>query len=185
MSFKNNFVPVDYPYSFSPRSWNSVYLPLNHNCPNPKTGAPRDTFALTVPFMNSIAAPNMENPHIATVRTAKNRLPTINQQSTSNFISQINQFQINNNDLHLRCKYSNSEWQDPNFSVFEEYQEPKIEHFKNRKEHFYQNKKNKNISNDNISNDNNTPINNFPLAWTCYKDHNNKWCCPMRGDSNC
>lgn len=38
------------------------------------------------------------------------------------------------------------------------------------------NKKKTNIiTNDNVSN-------NFPLAWTCYKS-NNKWICPMRGDT--
>ncbi len=183
MSFKNNFVPKDYSYNYSPRSWSPVYLPINHNCPNPKTGSPDNTFALTVPFMNSIAAPNMDNPHIATARTAKKRLPTLSQQTSSNFLSQINQLQINNNDLHLKCKYSNSEWQDSNFSVFEEYKEPRVEYFNSNVEHFYNyNKKN---DNQNLSNKNNSPVNTFPLGWTCYKDKNNKWCCPMRGDSNC
>ena len=41
----------------------------------------------------------------------------------------------------------------------------------------------KSIIKDNI-NKNNQIIsqNNFPLAWTCYKNNQGGWTCPMRGD---
>jgi hypothetical protein len=41
----------------------------------------------------------------------------------------------------------------------------------------------KSIIKDNIKRNNqNISQNNFPLAWTCYKNNQGGWTCPMRGD---
>lgn len=46
-----------------------------------------------------------------------------------------------------------------------------------------QNLTNKSIIKDNIKvNNQNSSQNNFPLAWTCYKNNQGEWTCPMRGD---
>lgn len=41
----------------------------------------------------------------------------------------------------------------------------------------------KSIIKDNTNRNNHNNLqNNFPLAWTCYKNNQGGWTCPMRGD---
>ena len=35
---------------------------------------------------------------------------------------------------------------------------------------------------ENFSSKSNQEVNTFPLGWTCYRNNNGKWICPMRGD---
>lgn len=178
MSFKNNFVPVDYSDSYLPRSLESVYVPYYHNCPNPKNGSPNNPFALTVPFMNSIAAPNQDNNHIATIYTAKNNLPNFSNHHRSIYSknSSNNFFPIRDNDSHLLYSNLLPNGKESNLSKYQEYNTPSVEQF-----YDYKNSFNQQINNCNLKKTNSN-VNTFPLAWTCYKDNQGKWCCPLRGD---
>ena len=172
MSYENNLLLTDYYEEYTPNSWRPVYLPYEHNCPNPKydTSSSKNNFALEVPFMNSIAAANIDNRHIATINKSLTRLPQLSQNSSSSLSSNLNYYSLSDNDLNSNCHRLNSEREDNDFTIYQEYQEPMVENFSNH----YQKIESSNCKKNNI--------NTFPLAWTCYKDKNNCWNCPLRGD---
>ena len=159
MSSRNNLIPENYDSSFKPTSFKSIYASYDHHCTKDYPESMNNAYSLTVPFMNTIPIPNYPNPNAININKEKKDILRFNSFS------------------EYQSRYDLESTQYAPFIPILSQNNDSLKLSTNQK-------KNQVLESFSSNQRQNCNVNTFPMAWTCYKDKQNNWVCPLRGDKS-